>query len=174
MSGKIAILLLLLSGPLFGGPPESLAVQEMRLSLDQIGYQLNSHQVELDLFQERIQKLERTPTPTSSSSDARLARLEKAHEALLADCKSLQSSLSSCQSKLTQIDKQLTSDIKGLKDSLHSMLALLQGNDGEYIVKPGDSLGQIALDHKTDLKTLKQLNNLSNDTIRVGQKLVLP
>ena len=50
------------------------------------------------------------------------------------------------------------------------------GGDGDalYTVKPGDSLGQIALDLKTDIKTLKQLNNLSSDTIRVGQRLVTP
>ena len=190
-------LLLVSGGVLFGAPPrsESLAVQEMRTALDQVGYQLHGHQVEIDLFQERLDKIEKSVDAVSKqlrqgtqdrSVENRLAKLEKAHETLVADLKNLKghlndanSSLASCQSKLSQIDKQLSSDVKGLKLSLETMLVLLQkgetaSNGPAYIVKSGDSLGQIAIDHKTDVKTLKQLNNLDNDTIYIGQKLFLP
>jgi peptidoglycan endopeptidase LytF len=46
--------------------------------------------------------------------------------------------------------------------------------DGAYVVKPGDSLSVIAYRYRTNVKALKQVNNLSSDTIYVGQKLVLP
>lgn len=187
---------LLIGGALFGAPHESLAIQEMRVSLDQVGYQVHSHQIEIDLFQERLDRLEKSLDILSrqlkqgkqeSAVENRLAKLERAHDTLISDIKSLRghlnetnSSLASCQAKLSQIDKQLSSDIKGLKSSLESMLALLQKGEPSpetsalYVVKPGDSLGQIALDHKTDIKTLKQVNNLVSDTIYVGQKLILP
>lgn len=189
---------LLIGGALFGAPHESLAIQEMRASLEQVGYQVHSHQVEIDLFQERLDRLEKSLDTLSrqlkqgkqeSALENRLTKLERAHDTLISDIKSLRghlnetnSSLASCQTKLSQIDKQLSSDIKGLKSSLESMLALLQKGEGApspetstlYVVKPGDSLGQIALDHKTDIKTLKQVNNLASDTIYVGQKLILP
>ncbi|MCH9627994.1 MAG: hypothetical protein S4CHLAM2_16430 [Chlamydiales bacterium] len=189
---RYALLILLFSGALFGAPQrESLAVQELRLNLDQVGYQLNGHQTEIDLFQERMVKLERAIDKLSQgtkdrSLENRLTQIEKANETLAADLKSLKghlnqtnSTLASCQTKLTQIDKQLTSDVKGLKKSLESMLALLQkgatsSDSSIYVVKPGDSLGQIALNHKTDIKTLKKLNNLSTDKIFVGQKISLP
>jgi len=190
-------LLIIGSGALFGAPQrESLAVQEMRLALDQIGYQIHGHQAEIDLFQERISKLEGSVDKLSQqlrqgsqdrTLEGRLTRLEKAHETLIADFKSLKghlnetnSAIATCQTKLSQIDKQLSSDVKSLKRSLESMLALLQKGgasaiEGDvYVVKQGDSLGQIALDHKTDIKTLKQINNLTTDTIFVGQKLSIP
>ncbi len=43
-----------------------------------------------------------------------------------------------------------------------------------YIVQPGDVLGGIALTHGVDVATIKQANNLRNDTIFVGQKLRIP
>ena len=45
----------------------------------------------------------------------------------------------------------------------------------EYVVKSGDTLSAIARDHKTDVKTLTQINSIQNSNqISVGQKIVLP
>jgi LysM repeat protein len=44
----------------------------------------------------------------------------------------------------------------------------------EYVVKPGDTLFSIALAFDTDVQTLRGLNNLPDDTIQVGQVLVVP
>jgi len=43
-----------------------------------------------------------------------------------------------------------------------------------HVVKGGETLGAIARQHATTLGTLKRLNNLRSDTVRVGQVLVLP
>ena len=43
-----------------------------------------------------------------------------------------------------------------------------------YIVKLGDSLYSIALSNNTTVDELKKLNNLTNNFINVGQKLLLP
>ena len=43
-----------------------------------------------------------------------------------------------------------------------------------YIVTKGDTLGSIARDHRTDVRTLKRINHLKSDLIRVGQSLSLP
>lgn len=48
------------------------------------------------------------------------------------------------------------------------------GDTAVYHVKGGDSLGKIAKRHGTTVKAIRALNNLSNDNIRVGQKLKLP
>lgn len=43
-----------------------------------------------------------------------------------------------------------------------------------YLVKKGDSLGEIAKEHKVKTSALKKANNLTSDNIRIGQKLVIP
>lgn len=178
---RICFLLLFVT-PLMGAPP--LAVQEMRINLDQLSYKLHGQEVEINLLLERLNKLEERISHLSknmpSPLECRIVSLEKAHKALIADFRSLKenihatnTSLAKCQKKLGEIDHQLSSDIKALKNSLNSMLVLLGNDEESYIVKPGDSLGQIALDHKISTKTLKELNHLTSDTIIVGQKLRL-
>lgn len=183
-----------MGGALFGAPlPQNPAIQEMRLSLEQMNYQLHSQGVEVQLFQERALSLEKTlnalqqdlkASPAEKALEKRIANLEKANETLVTDFKTLKTHLNEtgttllqCQARLNKIDKQLSSDIQSLKTSLNSMLTLLQDPQGEqrvYIVQAGDSLGQIAMEQKTDVKTLKKVNNLSSDIIYAGQKLILP
>jgi len=43
-----------------------------------------------------------------------------------------------------------------------------------YKVKSGDNLSSIAKRHNTSVKTIKQLNNLNSDFLRVGQELKMP
>ena len=191
--GSLCILILLSCGALFGAPQESLAIQELRLALENIGQKLHSQQIDMTLFHERMQTLEALyktvkqefkASPLGQAVEKRVATLEKAQEAIAADLKTLKnyvnetaSTLSQCQNQLAKIDKQLNSDIQFLKSSLNSMLALLQpaaAQERAYTVQSGDSLGQIALEHKTTIKALKELNNLSTDIIYVGQKIILP
>ena len=188
---KSLFVLILVGGSLHGAPTqESQAVQELRLALEQMGRRLHSQSVEVSLFQERALALENLFSSVkqeirNSSSDKALERrtaiLEKAHETLIMDFKTLKNhinetntSIAQCQAQISKIDKQISSDIVSLKASMQSMLALLQGEAHSYTVQSGDSLGKIALDHKTDIKTLKKLNHFPSDTIFVGQKIILP
>ncbi len=47
-------------------------------------------------------------------------------------------------------------------------------NGSEYVVKSGDSLSRIASRQGVTVSELRVANGLSNDTIRIGQKLVIP
>lgn len=46
--------------------------------------------------------------------------------------------------------------------------------EGEYVVKSGDMLSSIAYRQGTTVRALKEVNNLTSDRLKVGQKLALP
>ena len=48
------------------------------------------------------------------------------------------------------------------------------GATKEYVVKSGDTLGGIAYSNGINIRQLKELNGLSKDTLRIGQKLKIP
>lgn len=48
------------------------------------------------------------------------------------------------------------------------------GATKEYVVKSGDTLGAIAYGNGINIRQLKELNGLSGDSLRIGQKLKIP
>ena len=48
------------------------------------------------------------------------------------------------------------------------------GETKEYVVKSGDTLGAIAYGNGINIRQLKELNGLSSDVLRIGQKLKIP
>ena len=48
------------------------------------------------------------------------------------------------------------------------------GPTKEYVVKSGDSLGKIAYENGITIRALKELNQLTKDSVRIGQKLQIP
>ena len=71
--------------------------------------------------------------------------------------------------------------IQSLEKAMRSLTLALNGSDSTisdsgdtYMVKGGDSLEKIAKTHNTTVQSLKELNELSSNTIRKGQKLRIP
>lgn len=189
MNGRILLLFVMLISPLVAAPQrEGVAIQEMRLLCDEFAQKLHNQKVELDLLSEKINNVDdalqslrhdtnRSTVLSGPISTDRLAQIEKRQEALATDIATLKNHFNASSLQIARLEKELSQDIRSLKSSLQSMLALLKGeaaSENLYVVKPGDSLGQIALDHKVSLKQLRELNQLSNDKIFVGQKLQLP
>jgi LysM repeat protein len=63
---------------------------------------------------------------------------------------------------------------KAKKASAKKAYVPYSGATKEYVVKSGDSLSLIAVNNGTGVRQLKELNNLSSDRLRVGQKLKVP
>jgi len=52
--------------------------------------------------------------------------------------------------------------------------AAYTGATKEYVVKSGDTLGAIAYGNGINIRQLKELNGLTSDTLKIGQKLKVP
>lgn len=195
MKGKFLLSLILLSLPLFG-LERNAVLDTLKIDVQELNQGLKSQRSELEILHDKISSLQasleslKDPTSKDESGfekeklaalEKRVSQIEKNHKTLITDLKTLKDhlnestlSLDKCQAELKNLDTAFSSDIKSLKTSLQSMLCLLQGKSPEgssYTVKPGDSLGKIALDHHMSIKELKTLNDLQSDQIVVGQKL---
>jgi len=61
-----------------------------------------------------------------------------------------------------------------LKASLRPQRTAPKPKFTTYSVVPGDILWKIARDHSTTIKKLREANGLTNDRLRIGQKLTIP
>lgn len=80
---------------------------------------------------------------------------------------------------LEKASQQQAQQISNLQAALKAVTEILgkESDDSTvkiYRVKAGDSLEKIAHAHQTSIKSIKELNNLSNDRIMINQKLKLP
>lgn len=123
---------------------------------------------------------------------ARLARLENDNgsksevEDLKAEIAALKASNAELRNRISSMQEEIVRDLTGKiakmqKDltppappppKQHRQPAV--GPHREYEVQSGDTLSLIAAAFKTTVPKIKEMNNLKNDNIRVGQKLKLP
>lgn len=62
----------------------------------------------------------------------------------------------------------------GFREQLAEIPAEQRVGWHRYEVKPGDSLGQIARNHRTSIDNIRSANNISGNLIRAGQQLLIP
>ncbi len=127
-----------------------------------------------------------------ASYEDKISQLDAANKNLVADMRQLKTHANETSTVLAEFKKtsgRQTKNIDNLQTALRSLTEALQAADGApgmpkdqiadsdskiYAVKPGDNLEKIARDRNTTIKAIKELNNLANDRIKVGQKLRIP
>lgn len=138
----------------------------------------------------------------SNNFEGRINSLDASVKGLIADFKQFKdyanettSSLSQVHQRLSKLEKTVefqNQNISNLENAIHALMEAMQikepspqGSSDKsnspvkfsgktYKVKSGDSLGTIARDNQTTIQAIKELNNLSNDRIVIGQTLKLP
>ena len=63
---------------------------------------------------------------------------------------------------------------KDTKPAPKKSYAAYTGATKEYVVKAGDTLGAIAYGNGINIRQLKELNGLTSDSLKIGQKLKIP
>lgn len=71
------------------------------------------------------------------------------------------------------IGEVLTIDVP-VNDGDTAEKSIARGNNNDYIVKNGDTLGEIAERYGVTTKSLAKANGLSNTKLQIGQKLLIP
>ncbi|KAB2834488.1 MAG: LysM peptidoglycan-binding domain-containing protein, partial [Candidatus Dadabacteria bacterium] len=71
------------------------------------------------------------------------------------------------------IGEVLTIDVP-VKDGDTAEKSIARGNNNDYIVKNGDTLGEIAERYGVTTKSLARANGLSSTKLQIGQKLLIP
>ncbi len=97
--------------------------------------------------------------------------------------------LQALEARVKALDAARETDKKVILDQLAKELASLSGSHGgggaanpsagpangnEYVVQKGDTLTSIAKNNGVTVADLRKANNLTSDSLKVGQKLVIP
>ncbi len=140
-----------------------------KLRADVDALQLNQQQIQQDIKQLQAQVAEvHQSGPSASVND-----------------------LQALEARVKALDAARETDRKVILDQLAKELASLSGshaggssgasspspgpaNGNEYVVQKGDTLTSIAKNNGVTISDLRKANNLTSDSLKVGQKLVLP
>ncbi|MGA2603099.1 MAG: LysM peptidoglycan-binding domain-containing protein [Verrucomicrobiia bacterium] len=136
-----------------------------KLRADVDALQFNQQQIQQDIKQLQTQLAEaRQSGPSASVND-----------------------LQALEARVKALDAARETDKKAIIDQLAKELAAMSGSRGaaatqssgavsgnEYTVQKGDTLSSIAKNSGVTVAGLRKANNLTSDSLKVGQKLVIP
>jgi LysM repeat protein len=177
---------------------QSVVLREILDSVDDMRHEVKNHETEIRMFEEKfktqeeiidalrqqvaeaVKAVKESIKSQSSALEMKLANQEKTQAndvgMILADYKK----------RIGELEKTIeiqNRNLENLQAAMKALTEVLQGkNSGGndkiaegtiYRVKAGDTLEKIAKNNNTTIKKLKELNNLKNDQIIVGQKLQL-
>jgi chromosome segregation ATPase len=138
-------------------------IEKQQSRLDQLGHQLLS--------------LERKWTAFEKKQDAG----KEGMESLSSHAKETNMALSQFKNRIEELETEILSQnrrleaLSKLKTNIETLTKALKSEGQKiYKVRPGDNLEKIAKIHKTDVSTLKQINQLQQDLIVVDQELKIP
>lgn len=203
MRSVLALLILICAAPLQAAQRSNLQqeVMEIRHVVGGIRNEVDNHDADIMVFQERLNNQELTleqmrgdmsliKKEATENQAISLQRLEANLDNLVSDIKQMRNhandlseTLAKTQTRVEELDSTVKAQSRNIQN-LHSAIGTIMeafdmkppaglSADPEetYKVKAGDSLEKIARKHKTSIKKIKDLNKLKNDMIRVGQKL---
>lgn len=172
---------------------ENIALQQLKYSIGNIRNEVDNHESQIQMFDQRLnhqeiaieslrEELYKKGTHTSTGlSETKLNAIVDDIKKMRSHAKDLTEAIQQSQKRIAHVEQAIEQqglNIKNLQAAVKSVLEAFDIKDPAepefYQVKSGDSLDKIARRYKTTIQTLKDLNGLKNDRIRVGQKLKVP
>jgi len=198
MKSKILLPLLFLSGcagqyGLTGNQQVHVVLDDLRMEVADLKHHLNGYHVEQSIAEEKLKNQQVALTSLKkqlenqahvyeqiTALENEILKLKTSQEKTLADLKklgehsnALTAALSTYREKTQEcLDKlQRLGELNKTLDSISKAMHSSASKASVYRVRPGDSLGKIAETHHTTVEALKSNNQLTTDTIFVGQEL---
>jgi len=178
--------------PLDATPYTQVTTQELAQEMRALHYQLKNLDRQVQQLHNQTETQEEVVEDLREAIDKKQKKSstdqqwKEGMEQVIADLKTLRDHLQRLSSEseaASEKQKALEKHTTHLQAALNTLFDALEipnpyhpAEDGHmvYEVKSGDSLGKIALQNKTTIKKIKELNHLKKDTIYIGQKLKLP
>jgi len=169
MKRTLTIIGLLAVGSAFAQGKETFLLQQTQAEMQRVSGQM-------DVLQNNFDDLAR-----------RVGRLE-GH----GDTQGLKAEIEALKAQIAELRRQLSNQRGEIVRDLSGRIAKMQpapapapapakprkpaytGPCSEYTVQSGDSLYMVAVAFKTSVAKLREMNNLKSDTLRAGQKLLVP
>jgi len=178
-------------------PKMQHTISNLETELSYLKQKIDNQETTIETLRQEISALisatKELAKASQSSQEAKIAKLEKNIEKLIADVKQFKSNANENAELITQTQKsvQKQSEVTKLQEKeMHDVQAALQslakamrasiettksvatdGPSNRYRVKSGDSLAKIAKEQGTSAQALKELNGLQSDKIIAGQEL---
>ena len=153
------------------GGRDAFVQQQAYAEMQRVSGQIDVLQNNIDEIAQRLAKLERANASDDTGAlNSRIAALE-------ASVASLRREL---QQQRGEIVKDLSSRIakipqpKPQPSQPKATPAVSNGPHREYVVAAGDNLWLIARAFNTSVGKIREMNDLKSDSLKVGQKLILP
>ena len=115
-----------------------------------------------------------SPTPSPSAGRTYKVRKGDTYYSIASRHKTTMNALKEANPGVDPRRLQLNQELKIPAPRMSPAAAPVANDSSVYQVKSGDMLGKIARKFKTTVDRLRQVNGLTSDRIRVGQKLKLP
>lgn len=139
--------------------------------------ELEKHQARIDQIANQLQLLDKKWLSFEKKQDAGKESLEH----LSKHANDTNTVLSQFKNRMEELEKEMGAQnrrleaLGKLKGNIEALTKAIKSEGQKiYKVRPGDSLEKIAKAHKTDVATLKQLNQLQQDLIVVDQEIKIP
>jgi len=158
----------------FAQAKDNFVRQQAYAEMQRVTGQIDVLQNNCNDLAERVSKLERRPSGDNVSR---------------AEIDSLRASISELRSEMSKMRQEIVKDLASRMSAIQKQQASVapapvkpskpaapayKGKCDEYVVQGGDTLSLIAQAFNTNVETIKSMNNLKNNNLRVGQKLLVP
>ena len=157
--------------------------QELRHQITLLRNDLRNQEIELKQVQEKAQSTDQILGSLEEEMASVLKEVKqqsKGPKALREEIDNLKKHIAKYEAKTVRLEESLEkkeADLVAVESALNTMMDALGIKDERvkiYTVKPGDSLGGIAMKHRTSVSHIKKVNHLKSDKIIVGQKIKMP